>query len=249
MRRLVALVALASWSFTVARADSTPPAARADAAPSPSAHPTCQGSRSSLSVISGAPPEYDRSDGSTRLELIAGETHKGFDFNGVWRCVGFSTELGAYVLLGELQEGAWLPAKEIKFLDEKTFALRSSRYNDTEWLALAVVAGPGLRYLAVIGNQRGPTRLHVYDVRNDRMRELGPAPAPPPLPPDEWHYIEEEHQAWGHWGDFGSDGLIDLDAGIVVFDGPETLHASYGRDTYKSRAKSRKVKRWRLDEK
>lgn len=185
--------------------------------------------------------------GQTRLELRprAGGPAQVRVVDGLWVGLGFAAERKAYVLAGQFQRGAWLPITTIEYLDETGAPPWRSHCCDHDWMALAAVAGPGTRYVALVGGEDGTVdQLQVLDTVQDRLKVLGPPPSPPPLRRADWRAARDE--PW-QWGGFGSDGLTALDPGIVSFVGPDLLRVSYGRDSYRRRAKARVVRTWSLN--
>lgn len=100
----------------------------------------------------------------------------------------------------------------LRYLEERTRSLLPSQLNSRRWIAFAAVPNPTLRYVAVIArvSEQPRFRLHVLDADNDEIADTDPAPAPPPTdfkcdPPPRPH----------QWGD-EVDGLVEMDAGIIV---------------------------------
>ena len=192
-------------------------------------------------------PKYDGESGVTRLMVNTrgggSSVWKG-ELEGLWRCLGFSRQRGAYILGGEFQQGAWLPVRKIKYLDESTHQLRDSRANGRNWLALSSEDSADGRYIALVGQMQGKEDFVVFvlDTARDRMRTVGKAPAPPPLP-DEIDGLSGGRWAWGDI----YDGYVLMDRGIISFRNGN-LVVSYGRDGPKGRSPKRQTKTWSLEQ-
>jgi hypothetical protein len=78
----------------------------------------------------------------------------------------------------------------------------------------------------------GSFRLQALDTARDVLYDLGPAPAPPPIPD------ADAPNGRCTWGD-PVDGLTEMDPGIIRFTDATTLRARYGRDTCAKRAPKR----------
>ncbi|MBI5489415.1 MAG: hypothetical protein HY905_18930 [Deltaproteobacteria bacterium] len=210
--------------------------------------PWLEGSVSRLRSGLVEAPQHDGSFGKTRFELEAtdGSDRPPWrrDLEGQWTVLGYSPVRHAYVLGGQFEKGAWLPLDDLRYLKERTGSLLPSRLSGREWIALAAIPSPTLRYVALIARVDGQPqfRLHVLDLEKDEIAEVGPAPAPPPTdfkcdPPPQPH----------QWGD-EVDGLVEMDAGIIVFSADERrLTASYGDDTCAARSAQRTTREWNLE--
>jgi pimeloyl-ACP methyl ester carboxylesterase len=205
----------------------------------------CASPTTRLSLTPAGGAQFDGDAGKTKLDL-KGEKKSSLLLSGLWHCLGYSTAAHAYVLAAELQVGAWIPLREIKYLHDDTAKLVDSRYNDGSWLALAAVPGPHLRYVAFVGQINNGNRVQVLDTLADTIRELAPAPSPPPLPRDDWDRIDSPGD-WD-WGDWGSDGYTRLDRGIIEFLDERRLRVSYGKDTFRARSRARNSKTFILDQ-
>jgi hypothetical protein len=204
--------------------------------------------------------EYDGSPGKTRINgspLLGTKQTKSFELEGIWHCLGYVTSRKSFLLVGQFQEGAWVPLTKIKYLSEDDFKITDSKYKynypknqkqPAGWEALAVVPGENLRYVAFVGNlDWGKTQLMVLDTEKDLIKILGDPPAPPPIT-DSALKKEAQKQVQGKWGwdSLLVGGYTQMDKGIITFkDG--VIYASYGKDTVLKRAKKRTVKSWKLN--
>jgi len=85
--------------------------------------------------------------------------------------------------------------------------------------------------------------LYVLDIERDVVKELGPAPAPPPnaLARD---ICKGEPFEWGTcWG----DRYVEMDVGIISFKPDDVLEVSYGDDSLRARAKKRLIRRFKFN--
>ena len=193
-------------------------------------------------------PQHDGDLGATRLELDAlapgSAPDRVWEKGGVWRTVAYVEETSVYLIAGLLERGAWLPIDVLVYVDERTGAWRDSHVQGTRWMAMAAVASPRGRYVAFVADAGGDAgfELEVLDTRGDVLVRAGDAPAPPPAGGD----CEPAEEPFFTWGAPPADGYVDLDPGIIVFAGEDTLVASYGRDRCTRRAAKRREQRWEL---
>lgn len=186
-------------------------------------------------------PVHDGAAGRSRLDLETpdGKQVAERDLDGVWRCVAWARDAKRFVLAGAFEVGAWLPVVEVRYLDEHG-ALTPSRALPEGWLAMAAVPSASGRWVAWVGTsdaKRG-FALMALDTLDDKLTVLGKPPAPPP------GAALADGAAWD-WGD-PVDGFVELDAGILTFDGDRALIASYGRDSAKKRGAPRTQRRFGL---
>ena len=191
-------------------------------------------------------PRLDQGIGKSHIVLhdqASGVDKVDVRYDGRWSCLAVNEARSTYLLAGVSQLGAWLPLASIEYLHEDG-SWRTSAFDRAQHVALAAVVSPSGRYLAYIGGPRRADRLYLLDVQADTIRELGPAPSPPPADAGLANICGHEHFGWGScW----ADGLTALDAGILWFASDHELDASYGRDTAHGRAKRRTVRRFTFD--
>jgi hypothetical protein len=189
-------------------------------------------------------PRHDASNGAVVMRLESAADHRAIltkTMEGTWRVLAYVPSARMFVLGGQFEVGAWLPLDVVSYLDEKTGALRPARHNE-DWMALAAVPSPDGRFIAFVGARADEYfRLELLDTVNDALYELGQPPAPPP---DPQRTTKGEGHDWD-WGD-PIDGMTDMDAGIITFPDDHTLRVSFGRDTFRARAKRRTVRSWDL---
>jgi hypothetical protein len=191
-------------------------------------------------------PRLDQGIGKSHIVLrdsASGVDKVDVRYEGRWSCLAFNEATSTYVLAGVSQVGAWLPMATIEYLSEEG-RWRASAFGRAQHVALAAVVSPRARYIAYIGGPGRADRLYLLDVQADAIRELGPAPGPPPADAGLANICGHERFAWGScW----ADGLTELDAGIVWFASDRELDVSYGHDTARVRAKRRTLRRFTLD--
>ncbi len=190
-------------------------------------------------------PRHAQSIGQSRLVLrseLGGEILLSKEYEGNWFCIGFNRNIKTYVVGGIFERGAWLPVGSIQYLREDGNLLEPSVFDRSGYLAMAVVTSRSRRYIVFIGGQRTTGTLHVLDIERDVVKELGPAPAPPPnaLARD---ICKGEPFEWGTcWG----DRYVEMDAGIISFNSEDVLDVSYGDDSARARAKKRRIRRFKF---
>ena len=112
--------------------------------------------------------------------------------------------------------------------------LLPSAAEETYALAL-VVDAPGARVALVGSRKNGPYRLFLLDLAANTLRELGEAPPPTG---------ETFHGRWT-WNPETLGRAVEMEPAVLRFEGDE-LRASYGKDSSKKRATSRRNKSWKL---
>jgi hypothetical protein len=183
--------------------------------------------------------------GQTKFVLCSepgGEELLSKVYEGNWFCIGFNRKSKTYVVGGIFERGAWLPLGSIQYLREDGSSFKPSAFDRLGYLAMTVASSPSGRYIAFIGGQNTAGALYVLDIERDVVKELGPAPAPPPkaLARD---ICNGEPFEWGTcWG----DGYVEMDTGIIRFKSEDVLEVSYGDDSPRARAKKRRVRRFKL---
>ncbi len=193
-------------------------------------------------------PVYDGAAGKIHLRLANGkDVVLETDWPGVWRGLSLDAEEHRYVLVGEFQQGGWLPVRRIRYLNARSRIYAESKYNGRDFLAFTAVASSDGRWVALVGllGEGDDFKLLLLDVRNDHIVELGVPPAPTPstdvAPKD-----LSAKCPWTSWACF-HDGWVDLDPGIVTFE-KGSLKVSYGEgDSPKGRGKKRTVRSWDLE--
>jgi len=189
-------------------------------------------------------PRHDVSNGAAVMRLERLADHHAIltkTMEGTWAVLAYVPSAHMFVVGGQFEVGAWLPLDVISYVDEKDGAIRQARHNE-DWMALAAVPSPDGRFIAFVG-ARGDEyfRLQLLDTVNDALYELGQPPAPPPDPQTT---VKGEGHEWD-WGD-PIDGVTQMDPGIISFPDDHTLRVSFGRDTFRARAKHRTTRSWDL---
>ena len=190
-------------------------------------------------------PRHGQTIGQTKFVLCSepgGVELLSSEFEGRWFCLGFNKNTKTYVVGGIMERGAWLPLGSIRYLSEDGGSFEQSAFDRLDYLAMTTVTSPGGRYIVFIGGQNTTGILYVLDSERDIIRELGPAPAPPPneLASD---VCNGEPFEWGTcWG----DGYVEMDKGILRFRSEGILEVSYGNDGPSARVKTRRIRRFDL---
>jgi len=207
-----------------------------------------KGTRTSLQISQlNVPslPRHGQTVGQTKFVLCSepgGEELLSKVYEGNWFCIGFNRNTKTYVVGGILERGAWLPLGSIQYLREDGSTFEPSAFDRLGYLAMTVVTSPSGRYIVFIGGQNTTGTLYVLDIERDVVKELGPAPAPPPnvLARDTCNGEPFE------WGTCWGDGYVEMDPGIIRFKSEDVLEVSYGDDSPPARAKIRRVRRFKL---
>lgn len=163
-------------------------------------------------------------------------------YDGRWFCLSFNNLTKSYVIGGIFQIGAWLPLGSIQYLSEAKNSFQPSVFDRLAYLANAAVASPNGRYIAFIGGQHSTGQLYVLDTQTDTIKNLGTAPAPPPLANNSF-FSEEPFE----WGTGWADGYLEMEKNILHFKSENILQVSYGKDTPHARAKKRQIRTFKLD--
>lgn len=191
-------------------------------------------------------PRHGQTIGQTRLVLrseLGGEILLSKEYEGNWFCIGFNRNIKTYVVGGIFELGAWLPLGSIQYLHEDGSLFEPSAFDRFGYLAMTVVTSHSCRYIVFIGGQKTAGTLYVLDIERDVVKELGPAPAPPPnaLARD---ICKGEPFEWGTcWG----DRYVEMDVGIISFKPDDVLEVSYGDDSLRARAKKRLIRRFKFN--
>ncbi len=185
----------------------------------------------------------DESIGQTQFVLTNanGTEQLNKTVEGRWFCLGFNKTTNTYLIGGVFQIGAWLPLGTIQYLNEEKNSFEPSAFDRLGYLANAAVISPRGRYIAFIGGQDSTGKLYVLDTQTDTIKNLGIAPAPPPVENDA--FVSEEPFEWGAgW----ADGYVEIEKNILYFKSENVLQVSYGKDTSKARAKKRQLRTFKL---
>jgi len=207
-----------------------------------------KGTRSSLQLSRvNVPfvPRHGQSLGKTSLVLRSepgGEVLLSEEYEGNWICIGFNRTNKTYIMGGILERGAWLPLCSIQYLREDKNSLEPSVFDRLGYFAMTVITSPGCRYIVFIGGRSTTGTLHVIDIERDEVKELGPAPAPPPNAFARDICNGEPFE----WGTCWADGYVEMDAGIIRFKSGDVLEVSYGNDSPHRRGEKRRVQRFKL---
>lgn len=207
---------------------------------------TCDGT--ALTVQVTARPLYDGAAGTTHLRMTRGDdVAMETDWPGVWRALSCDPTEHRFVLSGEFQQGGWLPIRRIRYLSERSTLYTESQYNGRDFLAFAAVPAADGRWVAFVGilDEGTEFRLLVLETRLDALLTLGAPPAPPPSTDVAPKDLDADCP-WTSWPCF-HDGWVEMDPGIITFDGA-TLKVSDGaKDSPQGRDKERKVRTWDLE--
>ncbi len=210
---------------------------------------TVTGDGTSLALQVTERPLYDGAAGKTHVRLAKGDDAViETDWAGVWHGLSYDGDKSRYVLVGEFQQGGWLPIRRIRYLDARSGIYTESRYNGKDFLAFAAVPSKDGRWVALVGMLGGEGkdfRVLVLETRRDVMLDVAAPPAPTPST----NVAPKDLGAdcpWTSWPCF-HDGWVELDPGIITFDGA-TLKISYGEgDSPQGRDEKRTVKTWDLE--
>lgn len=193
-----------------------------------------------LGIDAPALPRHDAPDPRSELELVDA-AGKRLALHSVWgraRCLAYLPTRGAHLVSLEAEVGVIVPVVSLVLVadDGRLLVTRLSK-EDTQALALVVDALSAR--VALVGSRRhGPYRLFVLDLLVDTLRELGDAPAPPP--------VGQVVRGKWTWGSEDVGRVVELEPAVLHFEGHE-LRATYGKDSSKRRATPRKTQTWRLD--
>jgi hypothetical protein len=210
---------------------------------------TVTGDGTTLSVQVTERPMYDGAAGKTHLRLAKGdEAVLETDWPGVWHGLSYDAQKSRYVLVGEFQQGGWLPLRRIRYLDSRSGIYTESQYNGKDFLAFAAVPSKDGRWVAYVGTLGGEGkdfRVLVLETRLDVMVDVAPPPAPTPSTDVAPKDLGADCP-WTSWPCF-HDGWVELDPGIVTF-AASTLKISYGEDdSPQGRDKKRSLRTWDLE--
>jgi len=161
---------------------------------------------------------------------------------GRFRVFGYSAAAHAFVVGGFFGAGRSVLLEELWLVDERSGSLRRSRY-DRGLRAGSAVLSPDGQYLALVAGPRSARDrlgLWVYSVFHDALFRLGEPPAPPPV------QFACGRARPSRWQNIAREGYAELEPEILSFQAPARLRASYGRDTCRERARSRRTRDWDL---
>jgi hypothetical protein len=172
------------------------------------------------------------------------------EYVGEGVCLGFNTLRQIYVVGSVREHGVGVRLVDLQYVDERTHRARISALNRESIEAFAAVPGPGLRYVAFVALKGNDVSLFVLDTSKDLIRMLGKAPPPPPLTAQERALVKDRPEVlgagpWG-WMESLRDSYMQLDPGIIQFEGDHVLTVSYGADTAFERSSSRNTRSWSL---
>jgi hypothetical protein len=205
----------------------------------------CESGKTQLRIREERPkiPRHDQPLGTTWFELVAGEKSIGkVSLEDDWRCVGYNAARG-YILDGRWESGVIVALRALRYWPENAEKPTVSRFEREQQAAAAWVWSTDLRYFAFISLDG---RLKVLDTASDRLRDLGKAPAPPPVDENTRQTIKDEGASFDWISVTEQIGYDHLDAGILTLEDNHLLKASYGKDSASARAKKRNVKSWDL---
>lgn len=205
------------------------------------------GERTDLIVTFDGPilMQHDSNNwGKTTLTLVAGDKEVSrFEQPGNWHCLGFS-KLARKFVVQEIGEVISYPAiVAIEYVDENDHHRKQSAFSRGKYVAVSYLASPDYKYVAFVGSNNLMHRYKLYclDLEKDTIRFLGEPPAPPPISKSDLAAGMRPYQ----WG-WEAEGLTDLPHSIWSFESADTLSINYGHDTWKSRDKHRRTKRFQL---
>ena len=202
----------------------------------------CYGASTYLEIKILSYPKYDKSPGETLLKLHFSKDSsvlKEYKLEGIWHSIGYNLHEKKYIVGGLFQVGAWLPMCEIRYLDETSYEMKSSRINKTDWFSFIAVPDELGKYMALIGKYDEKYMvLYVLNTITDRVQILGKPPQPPPV---DSSFINDDmlKETW-QWGNSYADGFTEMDDGIIVFENNDRLRVSFGKDSPLRRAVKRK---------
>jgi hypothetical protein len=141
-----------------------------------------RGARTTLTIERRERTELLRPDeaiGGDQLILRAGKRELmhtvSHDFH--WVCLAFSKKRGHLVGSRAVMDGA-LVLRTIGYLAEDATVIEASAFTRERFHAYAALPSRDGRWVAFVGGRDG-LALYVLDTTRDRIRKLGPAPAPP----------------------------------------------------------------------
>jgi hypothetical protein len=142
-----------------------------------------RGARTTLTIEKRERPEILRPDeaiGGDQLILRAGkrELMHTVSHDFYWMCLAYSKKRGHLVGSRADMDGA-LVLRTIGYLAEDSEQIEASAFTRERFHAYSVLPSRDGRWVAFIGG-RDDLALYVLDTTHDRIRKLGPAPAPPP---------------------------------------------------------------------
>ncbi|MEO6952608.1 MAG: hypothetical protein ABI321_12410 [Polyangia bacterium] len=184
---------------------------------------------------------HDGPEGATTFEVRAasGRSVGKVELPGRGRCLGWSPVAHAF-LVGSIHEiGVVLPMPSLELVAEDGKARATALERDRYAAYALVTNGRFVAFVSYDPKLGDEIKLYALELATDRIRELGPAPAPPP------DRDVRSTRRW-RWGVEGEEGFMDLEPDVLRFDDDDVLRVSYGKDTSRARSKQRVVRTFRL---
>ena len=204
---------------------------------------TCPGGSASVLELRTEVPRMPTLQGglgrTTVLQRFADATRPPEEraWPGIWTCAGFSAERGEFVLLHRDVRGATPAYVGVTLVHEATGALRAVSLED---LGHVVLVGPQARFaVAVVGRM-----LVGLDLKTLQSRELGPAPAPMPLTPEELRFYKSKRPL--RWDLEPRDTTSELEPDVLQFLTATQVQVSYGKDSAFKRSPKRSQRQFDL---
>lgn len=209
-------------------------------------------------------PRHDVDMGSTELVLrsIEGDTVlKKMKLGELWNSISFNPRTRKYLVGVKAEHGVSIKLLSLIYVDEEKAVVQDSVFGRLRFEASASIVSPDSRYLVFISYVGSTDGLFVIDLDTDKLQFIGKPPAPPPLTPEELAFnkeraaSEEDDPLYPYKMYNDNDGwewvhsernYTDMDPNILSFPKPDILQVSYGKDTFKRRAKKRTIKTWDL---
>lgn len=243
------------WAAALATARAEGPPLSPSSATAQPAVDRCDGSPVATVEFRAERPPSIRHDGPAAggtLRLLARGTGRVLwqhQLEGSWSCLGYSARARRFVLSASGEVGVLYGVTSVLLLPEDGSEPRPSAFDRAGLFAYSLRLGPEARFLAMVAQRGGlgSPSLQVLDVERDRLRRLGPAPAPPPDPallsslPG-----SPRRQPW-RWGPDGAEWYAELEPEVVRFPSPTRLEVRYGSDTVRARARRRHSRSFRLE--
>jgi hypothetical protein len=212
---------------------------------------TCQGTATILECHQTLSriPQHDVDMGRTKLALRSKDGDRELlqeTLTEIWECLGYNPRTKKYLLISKNEHGVKVTLRGLVYIDEAKATFQDSIFGKKQFEAVASLYSPDGSYLALIGAPEGVDRyrLYVLNTNIDQLKLLGNPPAPPPLSKEDLANPESIDML-GPW-EAPERHYTELEKGIWEFTAPHMLQVSYGKDTFKARSKTRKIKQWDL---
>jgi hypothetical protein len=192
-----------------------------------------------IGVTEQALMRHDAPDPSSELELVdaAGKRVALHSVQGAARCLGYLPSKAAHLVSIEAEVGVIVPIVSMVLVGDDG-KLTATKLSSQDVHALSVLVDVRTARVAMVASKKnGPWKLFLLDLGAGTLRELGDAPAPPP--------IEGPLRSDWSWGSEEVGRVTDPDPSVLYFSGNE-LHATYGKDSSKERATQRAIRTWKL---